>query len=271
MIRALAAVAFAALLVPAVAGAAVPPQGKAVDVALAYVRALEAGDYAKAYSMLARSAQRYFGSFENYASVWKADRFSGSHATALTVAAHGEAQFVTIRQEISYFNQGTQRQAHGRITTGYAVVDDAGSYRIDDGGHPYRSLVASAVEADRGGAKVILRELAFYPRRIEATVTFENDSPTFVTFLPYGRSVVRDGATTYHPLQTRDWLLTDRQLFLGLRLAPNARYTGQLNFLVPGRLDQRARRLTLDVGPALPQGADAPEHFTLPAIDVPSR
>jgi len=222
--------------------------------------------------MLARASRRYFGSYENYVSVWKADRFSSTHGIALKIARDGNAQLVTVRQEISYFNHGTQRLMRGQITTGYAVEEEDGAYRIDDGGHPYRSVLAeSAIAADRGGAKVIVRELAFYPRRVEATVTFENDSNTFITFLPYGRSLLREGSAVYHPLRTRDWMLTDRQLFLGLRLAANARYTGQINFLVPGRLDDRTRQFALVIGPALAQGADAPEQFSLPPIHVAAR
>jgi len=122
----------------------------------------------------------------------------------------------------------------------------------------------------RNGVKIIVRELAFYPRRIELALTFENDGNTFITFLPYGRTLLRDGSNFYHPLETRDWLLTDRQLFLGLRLAPNARYTGQIDFLTPGRLDNRARTFDLTVAPALPEGADQPIEFTFPPIAVPA-
>jgi hypothetical protein len=122
----------------------------------------------------------------------------------------------------------------------------------------------------RSGAKVVVRELAFYPRRIELALTFENDGNAFITFLPYGRTLLRDGSNVYHPLDTRNWLLTDRQLFLGLRLAPNARYTGQIDFLTPGRLDDRARTYDLTIAPALPEGADQPVEFVMPPITVPA-
>ena len=250
---------------------AAEPRGAAVETAVAYVRALGAGDYAKAYSMLTPASQRYFGNVPNYASIWVSDRFSCRSVRALRLERTGSAQIVTLREDVGYFNYGTEREARGTITTGYAVVRESGRYRINDGGHPYRTFVPNGIVAQRGGVKVIVREVAFYPRRLEVMLTFENDGDAFVTFLPYGRSFMRDGAAVYHPMRTRDWLLTDRQLFLGLRLAADARYTGQLNFLVDRRLDDRARSLALVVAPALAEGADRPEEFTLPPISVPAR
>lgn len=266
----------ASALLPAVLAFARPvsaaaPSGPAVQATLAYVRALGSGDYAKAYAMLTPSAQRYFGNLPNFASVWISDRFSCGRVQALHVQTGRGAQIVTIREQIGYFNYGTQRRAHGTITTSYAVLHEHGRYRIDDGGHPYRSFVPSGITAQHRGIKVTVRELAFYARRLEVTLTFENDGQGFVTFLPYGRSFVRDGGAVYHPLRTRDWLLTDRQLFLGLRLAADARYTGQLNFLVDRRLDDRVRSLALVVAPAVGEGAERPEEFDLPPIDVPAR
>lgn len=262
----------AALLTCAPARSAAPePSGPVVDVALAYARAVGRGDYAKAYALLARDMQRYFGSLDNYASVFKAERFSAWDAKAVRLVQAKGGQVVTVRENISYLNHATQRAGHGRLLTGYMVVREAGAYRVDDVGHPYRSFVPEpAPQTDRGGVNVIVRELAFYPRRIELTLTFENLSNSFVTFLPYGRTLLRDQSAAYHPLVTRNWLLTDRRLFLGLRLAPNARYTGQIDFLTPGRLDDRARSFSLTVAPALPEGADQPEEFALPAIAVPA-
>ena len=261
----------AALLTCAPALAAMPvPHGPAVDVALAYARAVGSGDYGKAYALLARDAQRYFGNLDNYASVFKAENFRATDAGAVRLVQSNGTQVVTVRENISYLNHATQGPGHGRLTTTYAVVREGGNYRVNDGGHPYRSFVPDGVRLDRDGVKITVRELAFYPRRIELTLTFENLSNEFVTFLPYGRTVLRDRSAVYRPLVTRNWLLTDRRLFLGLRLAPNARYTGQIDFLVPGRLDDRARTFDLAVAPALPDGADQPEEFALPPIAVPA-
>ncbi|MGH7717120.1 MAG: hypothetical protein ACREML_14140, partial [Vulcanimicrobiaceae bacterium] len=152
----------------------------------------------------------------------------------------------------------------------YLIVREGNAYCVDDAGHPYRSFVPANTAVDREGVKITVREVAFYPRRIELALTFENDGNGFITFLPYGRSILRDESTIFRPLDTRNWLLTDRQLFLGLRLAPDARYTGQIDFLTSGRLDGRLRTYVLTIAPALPEGADQPMEFVLPPIAVPA-
>ena len=267
-----ALVAMLALCTPQRSVAAPPPSGAAVEAALAYARAVGSGAYDTAYAMLTAPMQRYFGSPRNYASVFVAERFSGTGQKAVRVEQAKGAHIVTVRETIAFLNHGTQQLGHGQLTLRYRVVREGNAYRVDDEGHPYRSYVpAGDVAVSRKGAKVIVRELAFYPRRIELALTFENEGNAFITFLPYGRTLLRDGSNVYHPLDTRNWLLTDRQLFLGLRLAPNARYTGQIDFLTPGRLDERAHTYELTVAPALPEGADQPIEFVLPAIAVPAR
>lgn len=261
----LAAAALASLLQANAAAAS-----SASDAALTYVRALGDGDYAKAYALLDQGSQHYFGSLDHYRSVWTSDRFKATRAKVLKTSPMRGGELVTVREQIAYFNQGTQRIARGTITTPYTVVREGDAFRVVDGGHPYRSFVPSGVAAsDARGARIIVRELAFYPRRIEVTLTFENQSNGFVTFLPYGRTLLREGSTRYYPLATRDWLLTDRQLFLGLRLAADARYTGQINFAVSRRAGDGAHTFVLVVAPALPAGADRPEEFRLPPIIVP--
>jgi hypothetical protein len=271
MTRALGALlALLALWTPARAAAA-PPSGPAVDTAIAYARAVGSSNYAQAYGMLTSTMQRYFGSLRSYESVFTAERFSAIAPSAVRVQASKNAQIVTVRESIQYLNHGTQQLGRGRLELRYRIVREGNAYRVDDEGHPYRSYVPSGPAAvDRNGVKIIVRELAFYPRRIELALTFENDGNAFITFLPYGRTLLREGSNVYRPLETRNWLLTDRRLFLGLRLAPNARYTGQIDFLTPGRLDDRARSYDLTVAPALPEGADEPIEFVLPAIAVPN-
>jgi len=269
--RALATlVAMLALVGPRAAGAA-PSDARAVGSALEYARAVGAGDYAKAYAMLTAGMRRYFGTLANYESVFRSERFRATDVRALHVERVKGAQFVTVSETISFLNHGTQQLGHGRLQLRYMVVREGGSYRVDDAGHPYRSYVPNDSGVDRNGVKITVRELAFYPRRIELALTFENDGGSFITFLPYGRTVLREGSNIYHPLDTRDWLLTDRRLFLGLRLASNARYTGQIDFLTSVRLDGRARTYHLTVAPALPEGADQPTEFVLPPIAIPAR
>jgi hypothetical protein len=246
------------------------PSGPAADVALAYARAVGSGDYNRAYGMLTSRMQRYFGGVNNYASVFKAERFGATDPKVLRVERTGSAQIVILREQISYLNHGTQSEGRGRLGLRYAIVREGNAYRVDDQGHPYRSYIPSGAAIDRNGVKIIVRELAFYPRRIELALTFENDGNAFITFLPYGRTILRDETSIFRPLDTRNWLLTDRQLFLGLRLAPDARYTGQIDFLTSGRLDDRARTYVLTVAPAVPEGADQPIEFVLPPIAIPA-
>lgn len=265
-----ALIAMLAFCTPERSVAGPPPSGAAVDAALAYARAVGNGDYDAAYAMLTTPMQRYFGSLHNYESVFVAERFSATGAKAVRLEHAKDAQIVTVREAIAFLNHGTQQLGHGQLALRYRIVREGNAYRVDDEGHPYRSYVPDSA-VTRKGVKIIVRELAFYPRRIELALTFENDGNAFITFLPYGRTLLRDGSNVYHPLDTRNWLLTDRQLFLGLRLAPNARYTGQIDFLTPGRLDERAHTYDLTVAPALPEGADQPIEFVLPAIAVPAR
>ena len=267
--RALAALAaMLALAVPPSAEAA--PHGPVVEVALAYARAVGSGDYSKAYGMLTSGMRQYFGSLGNYASVFTAERFRATNPAPLRIEPAKKGQIVTLREQITYLNHGTQSEGRGRLGFRYLIVREGGAYRVDDEGHPYRSFVPANATIDRKGVKITVHELAFYPRRIELALTFENDGTAFVTFLPYGRTILRDEWNIFRPLDTRNWLLTDRQLFLGLRLAPDARYTGQIDFLTAGRLDDRTRTFILTVAPALAEGADQPMEFVLPPIAVPA-
>jgi hypothetical protein len=74
--------------------------------------------------------------------------------------------------------------------------------------------------------------------------------------------VLRAGNNVYRPIESRDWTVTDRQFFLGLRLAPNSRITGAMAFAVPAP-GERVRPFDLHVAPVLGDGGSAPY-----AIDV---
>lgn len=119
------------------------------------------------------------------------------------------------------------------------------------------------------GLRIDVRKVSFFAGRVEMILTFTNQGAGFVTILPYGRTVLRDGSGgIYHPLATKLPALTDRRLYEGLRLAANARYSGALNFQVPARFDPK--RLNLTVAPALRDGMDAPFEAVLPQMNVPA-
>ena len=95
-------------------------------------------------------------------------------------------------------------------------------------------------------------------------VTFVNLGDNFVTLLPYGKSVLRDDrGGVYRILATKDWTITDKPLFQGVRLAPNSQYTGSLAFTAP-RVGDVRRTWSLTLAPALREGADEPFAMTVP-------
>ncbi len=98
-----ALLAMLALMTPGRSVAAPPPSGAAVDVALAYARAVGSGEYEKAYAHLTTTMQRYFGSLRNYESVFTAERFSAADPKALRVEHAKDAQIVTRARSRSRF------------------------------------------------------------------------------------------------------------------------------------------------------------------------
>ncbi len=119
------------------------------------------------------------------------------------------------------------------------------------------------------GLRVRVIKMAFYTRRIEVVLSIANVGDKFVTALPYGKSVLRDGSgAIYRILATKDWRLTNQQLFLGLRLAPDAQYTGTIAFESP-LLDDAARTWELTLGPVLTDGGDAPFSVVVGGIAAP--
>ena len=74
------------------------------------------------------------------------------------------------------------------------------------------------------GLRVTVKKVSFYQHAIACVVTFANVGDGFLTLLPYGRSVLRDETGRVYPLisDTASWNNTDRQLFLGVRLAADA-------------------------------------------------
>jgi hypothetical protein len=108
-----------------------------------------------------------------------------------------------------------------------------------------------------------VKKVDFYPTRIDVVVTFENTGDGFVTLLPYGKSVLRDDrGGVYRILATKDWIVTDKRLYEGARLAPSSRYTGSLAFSA-SRLGDVKRTWSLTLAPELRDGADAPFDVTV--------
>jgi hypothetical protein len=220
--------------------------------------ALESGRYRAAYELLNAAARSYYRDAGNYASIFAADRFritSFRLVGASPERARGRVFFA--RETARYRDHAHDVDLALTATVPVGVIPDGGGWRIKDPGHPWRAFASDAFGA-ANGVRVIVKKISFFERRIEAVVTFVNAGSAFVTVLPYGKSLLRDsGGRFYHPIETRDWRLTDRMLFEGLRLAPDAQYTGSLAFSSEP-LDDTARTFSLTIAPLLCDGADLP-------------
>ncbi len=139
--------------------------------------------------------------------------------------------------------------------------------KIKDPYHPWRVVVPNNATADVEKLRVTVRKVSFFTGRAEFIVNFANYGDETVTLLPYGRSVLKDqSGASYHLIATKLASLTDKNLYLGLRLAGSGQYTGALTFFTPDRF--RPKSLSLTLAPELRDGADAPFSVDLPAIPV---
>jgi hypothetical protein len=239
------------------------PPGAPTAVVTRYLRDLRDARFGDAYGLLNRAERSYYREEANFESVYAADHYRVTTFTLLRARGDDRRGRVFFARETARFRD----HAHDvdllvTATVPVGVVRDAGVWRIKDPGHPWAAF-ASQATADANGLRVTIKKMSFFPRRIEAVVTFVNLGREFVTVLPYGRSFLRDSAgRPYRPIETRDWKLTDKTLFEGLRLAPNAEYTGILAFACQPLANDHAT-FALTVAPLLVDGADAPF-----AIDV---
>jgi hypothetical protein len=255
MRRALAAALLAvASALPLALGANVPAPNALVQ---RYLTSLQRGAYGDAFALLAPAERAYFRSPANFASGFTADAYA-LRRFALTAARTSPSGTVVLaRERIALTDPAHDVRVTTVVTVPYLIVGAGASARVIDAGRPWRAFASDAV-ATAAGVRVTVKKLALYAHAIRVVVTMQNDGNGFITVLPYGRSVLRDDAGgIYRPLITRDWTVTDEQLFLGLRLAPNSRYTGTLAFATP-LLDDRARRFALTLGPSVRDGAGAP-------------
>ncbi len=230
------------------------------DVLAHYLDALRAGRYATAYALLSADERRYFRTPANYASGFAADGYA---LLAYRVGARS-GPVVVVDERIAFDDPAHDVRVTTNVRVPYVVRGAGGDARVVDAGRPWRAY-ASAAQASADGVRVTVEKLAYYARAISVVVRMENTGSGFVTILPYGRSVLRDGATIYRPLIARDGDLTDRQFVLGVRLAPRTRYTGAIAFVTPPLAD-RIRPLTLTLGPVMRDGAAAPASIDVAAI-----
>ena len=231
-----------------------------------YLDALRDARYADAYGLLDDAERGYYRDARNFASIFTADayRIVRYHVIGARGSdAAGRVYFA--REEASFRDHAHDVDLRITATVPVGVVPQNGGWRIKDPGHPWRAYATDA-SASAGGVRATVKKLSFFPRRIEAVVTFENTGAGFVTVLAYGKSILHDDAGhPYRIIETRDWTLTDKVLFEGLHLAPQARYTGMLAFTCEP-LDNTPRTFTLTVAPLLADGGDAPFTIDVNAI-----
>jgi hypothetical protein len=249
----------ATVVAAALATAAVPENAQTMLVRR-YVEALKGERYADAYALLNAGERAYFKNAQNFASVFTAGEWRILSYKITGARGDDAHRVVFVREDVRYRDQRRDAPASATLTAGYEVLGSGANARIGDPGKPWRAFAPHA-QADAQHIRVRVRKMSFFKRRIELVVTIANLGDRYVTVLPYGRSVLRDDVgNVYRLLSTRDWSLTDRPLFMGLRLAPSEQYTGQLSFATTG-IDEGQHRYTLTLSPNLRDGADEP--FTL--------
>jgi hypothetical protein len=264
----LLAVALLAAPLPLRAASGMDPAAK--RVLTAYVDALQHEHYDDAFKLLTSKERTYFRTPANFASGFVAD---GLHITSFRIIgsrAAGKLGVVGIVSEkIAFFDHAHQTTGTATVSVPYGVVPDGSAgLRIKDPYHPWKAFRTPGIDATAGGLKVSVRKMSFFTGRIEVLLTFANLADGFVTLLPYGRSVLRgDDDTAYHPIATAAPALTDKSLYMGMRLARSAQYSGTLNFYLPP--GATPKHLQLTVAPNLRDGGDAPFDVALPVVAVP--
>lgn len=222
-----------------------------------YLDDLKRGAYAEAYALLDDGAKRYYGNAENFRSVFAADGYRLQRYTLVGVRPTRYGPVYFARETVRYLEHSHDVEAVATATVPVGVLTTPAGPRIKDPGKPSRAF-ASTMSVNENGVRATIKKVSFFDDRVEIVITFANTGDSFVTLLPYGKSVLRDDrGNAYRVIQTKNWALTDKQLFLGLRLAPNQQYTGSMAFAA-ARFDDTARTFDLTIAPALREGADDP-------------
>ena len=232
-----------------------------------YVDALREARFDTAYGLLTDAERAYYADVAGYRSVFTADGYALRSASILGARGDDRGRVYFVRERIAYVDHRTDLRHEIEATVPLGVLSERGTLHVKDPGKPYRAF-ASASKAQASGLLVSVKKVDFFPNRIDVIVTFANLGDGFVTLLPYGRSVLRDDrGGVYRILATKDWSITDKQLYEGIPLAPSAQYTGSLAFSAP-RLPGPERGWSLTIAPALREGADVPFEVTIPIAHV---
>jgi hypothetical protein len=260
--------ALAAALVAPVARASASELSSSQRAVLGrYLDALKAGRYDRAYALLSLREQRYFGSADNYGSIFKADQLKLAQWSIVDAKNASGGVVVTVRENVEFYDFQHQAPLTATARVAYGLLSEGGAVRIKDPYHPWRAVAPPDSTVTTNGLRATVRKVSFFTGYVEFVVTFANVGDSGVTLLPYGRSVLRDDTgKVFHPIETAVDQLTDRQLRLGLVLPSAAQYTGHVSFYTPDRFTPKS--LTATFAPSLRDGGDAPFELELPAIPL---
>ena len=246
------------------------PAGPQTQAVRTYLDALKREDYTKAFALLATRDRTYFRNAKNFASVFTADRLRLRSYALVGARGDSRGRVFFARESLRFYNHFKNAPFKGDVTVGLGTLDEQG-WRIRDIGHPWSAYPAETTQTV-DDVRIQIRKVSFFERRIEVVLNIANLGSSFVTVLPYGKSVLRDtSGNVYRLLATKDPLLTDRQLFIGLRLAPSAQYSGTLQFETP-LLAAQPTGFSLTIAPFLRDGGDTPGEISfgaLPAAAIP--
>ena len=241
------------------------PASPQTAVVQRYVDAVRARDFDAAFALLAADERAYFGDAAAFRGVYDADGFVLQSARVLGARGDERGRVFFVRERFAYVDHASDARRVADATVPIGVLRDHGALRVKDPGKPYRAY-ASASSARVNDLRVTVKKVEFFADRIAVIATFTNLGDGAVTVLPYNKSVLRDDrGGAYRIVASKNWAITDKQLYVGLRLAPNAQYTGTLAFGA-GRVDARALALTLTVAPALRAGGNAPFDVSVPIV-----
>jgi hypothetical protein len=238
------------------------PNNAQTGVVKRYVDALRGARYDDAFALLTDEERAYFGSAASYKSVFDADGFVLKSASVVGARGDDRGRVYFVRERIGFVDHADDARHEIDAVVPIGILPEHGTLHVKDPGKPYRAF-ASASTIDASGLRAMVKKVDFFPDRIDVVITFTNLGDNFVTLLPYGKSVLRDDrGGVYRILATKDWTVTDKRLYEGIRLAPNSRYTGLLAFSA-GRLGDVKRTWSLTLAPALREGADEPFELTI--------
>ena len=246
------------------------PGGEQTKTVSAYLSALKRADYPAAFALLSSRDRAYFRNAQNFASIFTADALVLRSFKLLGANGDGRGRVFFAHESLGFYNHLKNERLKGEVDVLLGALNDHG-WKVRDLGHPWKAYPADATQSV-DNLRVQIRKVSYFERRIEVIVNFANLGSSFVTVLPYGKSVLRDDrGNVYRILATKDPVLTDRQLFIGLRLAPNAQYSGALQFETPV-LDDVPHALALTISPFLRDGSDVPGEVSfsgIPASAIP--